>query len=124
MQVTDPLPMACTLARDDLEPRRAEIDALTRRSLISHDRVGSSLHLAYSGDALDEVRRIIAMEERCCAFLGFTIEATPAEVRLTITAPPGTDEASRWVFSRFLPATATADSGPSACGCADRTRCA
>lgn len=122
MQVTDPLPMACTLARDDLEPRRAEIDALTRRSLISHDRVGSSLHLAYSGDALDEVRRIIAMEERCCAFLGFTIEATPAEVRLTITAPPGTDEASRWVFSQFLPATAA--SGPSACGCADRTRCA
>ena len=124
MQVTDPPLVACALDRDDLKLRLAEIDALTTRSLISHRQVGSSLHLVCTGDAVDDVRRIVALEERCCAFLDFSVEATPAEVRLTISAPPGTDEASRWLFSQFSPTTATVSLEPSACGCSDRTRCA
>ncbi len=123
MQVTDPPPIARMLTRDELAARLAEINALTRRSLISHERAGSSLHLVYCVDAVDEVRRIIAMEQRCCAFLGFAMEVTPEEVHVTITAPTGTDEASRWLFSQFMPATAAAEFGPTTCGCANETRC-
>lgn len=123
MQVTEAPPLMCTLDGDALSARLAEIDVLTRCHLVSHDLVGPALHLVYNGEALDEVRRIVALEQRCCAFLDFAIEATPAEVRLTITAPAGTDQASRWLFAQFLPTDAAVTTPPSICGCSVGTRC-
>lgn len=123
MQMTEAPPIACTLEGNDLSLRLAEIRALTERSLISHDLVGSALYLTYHIDAVAEVRRIVALEQRCCAFLAFTIDATPAEVRLTITAPAGSDEASGWLFAQFLPATAVAEFKPSTCSCPAGARC-
>jgi hypothetical protein len=122
MQMTEAPPIACTFEGNDLSSRLAEIRALTERSLISHELVGSELHLVYQVDALVEVRRIVALEQRCCAFLDFAIEATPAEVRLTITPPAGSDEASGWLFAQFLPATAVAEFKPSTCGCSAGAR--
>ncbi len=123
MQMTEAPPIACTLEGNDLNLRLAEIHALTERRLISHELVGSALQLVYSGDALVEVHHIVELEQRCCAFLDFAIEATPAEVRLTITPPGGTDEASGWLFAQFLPATAVAEFKPSTCGCTAGARC-
>ena len=124
MQMTEAPPIACTLEGNDLTLRLAEIHTLNERSLISHDLVGAALHLVYHVDALVEVRRIVALEQRCCAFLDFAIEAPPAEVRLTITAPSGSDEASGWLFAQFLPAAAAAEFKPSTCGCSAGARCA
>ena len=65
----------------------------------------------------------VRLAERCCAFLGFTIEAACGKARLTIAAPPGPVEASRLLFLHFLPATAAAGPELSGCDFSNTTRC-
>ena len=121
--MTEPKPFVCTLDGGALKSRLAEIALLAQRSLVPHQLSGRVLRLAFSADALDEVRRVVALEQRCCSFLDFSTEVTSEEIRLTITVPPGTDETARWLFAQFLSQTGNVEPAAAACGCTGQKGC-
>jgi hypothetical protein len=120
MQTSEVTPIACTLRPEGLGPRLAEIRKMTERSLLSHRVDGRSLHLAYRPDAENEVRRIVGLEQVCCAFLDFSLASNECEVTLTITAPSDAGDAVHWLFAQFLPAAAAPNAPAANCGCRSR----
>jgi hypothetical protein len=94
--------------------RLAWIRAVTERSLLTHRLEGRTLRLVYRPDAADELRRIVDLERACCAFLDSALEASAAEMVLTITSPAGSEPEAQWLFAQFLPAARPA--APT-CGC-------
>lgn len=118
MQTTEDKPIACTLDSETLGPRLAEIRALTATSLLTHELAGRVLHLRYGREAALQLRRIVELEQVCCAFLDFELCESPADVYLTITAPTEAGEAAGWLFAQFLPeATRPASVAPCGCSC-------
>lgn len=120
MQTSEAAAIACTLSLEAMGPRLAEIRSMTERSLLSHCMDGGSLHLVYRPDAEKELRRIVGLEQVCCAFLDFSLTSNEHEVTLTITAPSDAGSAAHWLFAQFLPDTAVPDTPAASCGCRSR----
>lgn len=87
-------PDACTLPTAEQPLRRAEFDALFRRSVREVHRVGAQqvrIQLAGGPGLVDEVRDLVARETECCSFFDFAV-ATGAggeAVTLDIRVPAG-----------------------------------
>jgi hypothetical protein len=118
----DDCAIACTLEATALGSRLAEIRSFTAAHLVSHQLAGNELHLRYRAGAGPQLRRLVDLEQACCAFLAFQIEETPAGSSLTINAPPETGEAARWLFAEFLPGTVESEPVAS-CGCSRGAAC-
>lgn len=114
MHALEAKPMACTLDAAALGSRLAWIRAVTERSLLAYRLEGRTLRLVYRVDAADELRRIVDLEQACCAFLDFALEANPGEIVVTINSPVGTEPDARWLYAQFLPEQRAA---APACGC-------
>jgi hypothetical protein len=93
---------------------------MTERSLLSHRVDGRSLHLVYRADAEKEIRRIVSLEQACCAFLDFSLASNEREVALTITAPSDAGDAAHWLFAQFRPDATAPDAPAASCGCRSR----
>jgi hypothetical protein len=106
-------PIACTLAPEEYKSRVASIGDLARGALRSHARGDLELQLVYAADAAEEVREMVRKEQDCCAFLTFSLEERPEEIRLTIKVPERARETADMVFSQFLPSAQDAVG----CGC-------
>ncbi|MCC5625656.1 hypothetical protein [Nostoc sp. CHAB 5715] len=98
----EPLPIACTLTRDNLQDRLAWITELTRIALQSYERRGLVLELRYAPQAAEQVYEMVRKEKECCAFLAFALHEDDREVRLTITAPDDAKEAADFLFQQFV----------------------
>ena len=109
MDLPAPTPaIACTLAADDYAQRLAWIAALTRESLLSASRTGLTLELHYAAEAREALRRLVAHESECCAFLRFQLdEPSDGAVRLVIIAPDAAADAANELFAQFTGAAAT-----------------
>lgn len=111
-------PIACTLDSESFKERLDWIADLNRRALQTSHRKDLKLTLSYDPSAIDEVRRMVAGEQTCCAFLDFDIVERPDVIAVTITAPEEAREAAETLFEPFSqrgdrkPAGAVA-----ACGC-------
>lgn len=103
MQSTEHKPLACTLEREALTPRLAEMRAFTTANLLSHEFAGGVVRLRYRREAAPQLRRIVELEQVFCAFLHFEVNETPSDVHLTITAPSQAGETAGWLFAQFLP---------------------
>lgn len=116
MQTAADLPVACTLGSAALDRRLAWIRRVTEHSLLSHRLDAKVLRLTYRGDALPDIEQIVAQERECCAFMRYSLESSPGEVRLTIEAPDVVGPDAKWLFDQFLPQV---QSNPvrNACGC-------
>jgi len=99
-------PIACTLAPEDYADRLAWIGRLNRESLRSHRLDGVTLELVYDGTASGQVRELVRREERCCAFLRFSMDETGSAIRLLIEAPveacDSTGTITSTLFAPFL----------------------
>jgi hypothetical protein len=115
--MTDPVPIACTLDAGNLKERLGWIADLNARSLLGSDRDGLTLTLDYELEAIEDVRKLVAGEQACCAFLSFEIADQPDRVRLTIAAPEEAREAAEALFEPFAARTA-ASVAARPCGCA------
>ena len=117
MQAGDATPIACTLPAAVLKERLAWIRWVTAESLLEYKLDGTTLRLTYHHQAEADLRRIVAQEQKCCAFLRFDLSQAGATVQLTIEAPDGLDADARWLFDQFLraPSQLTPKAG---CGCA------
>jgi hypothetical protein len=102
MQAADE-PIACTLPSAALAERLTWIQNVTKKSLLAHRQDGSTLHLIYKDDALQELERIVALEQQCCGFLRFDLQTTPNGVELTISAIAGAASDAVWLFGQFAP---------------------
>jgi hypothetical protein len=86
----DELPIACSLAAADLKTRQSELVALGRQCLISVDRTDHGpviLHFKADSATRAELRRIVAAEAECCAFLQMKL-TEGASLNLAIEGPP------------------------------------
>jgi hypothetical protein len=83
--------ITCTLTARELPQRVAEIRALGRAALLSVERRPAVAVLRFRAgpEARAELRRIVAAEARCCAFLHLDVEDGPDGLLLTIAATPG-----------------------------------
>lgn len=96
------LPIACTLGPEDYSKRLAWIGRLNRGSLRSYRSDDVTLELTYDIAANNEVRELIQREEKCCAFLHFTVAESPETIRLRIEAPPEALDSTDTLFAPFL----------------------
>lgn len=114
-------PTACTLGADDLKARLDQIAKLARDHLLDQRRNGSVLHLRYAREAAPELKRIVALERDCCAFLKFELDERAKVVELTITAPTEAGDFAGVVFGHFSASpSATEAAAPhcsTACSC-------
>ena len=90
-----PLPLACIPGAIPAGERRAHADRARRLfARAARERLPLADGYAYRfhAGALDELARWITNERRCCPFLAFTLEVTPADVAvwLRLTGPDGT----------------------------------
>lgn len=94
-------PIACTLDTASFKERLGWIADLNRRALKASHRDDLKLTLSYDPSAIDEVRRMVAGEQTCCAFLGFDVVERGNAVIVTIKAPEGAREAAETLFEPF-----------------------
>lgn len=82
-------PIVCTLAGTDQAKRFEEWRALARAARIAHADLPDGATLLYrrSAEIEAELRRLVALEADCCAFLAFDLESTGDAFRLTVTGP-------------------------------------
>jgi hypothetical protein len=96
------IPIACTLLPRDFETRLEELATLSRSTLLSSWRDDLILHLRFAPEAEGRVRRMVAQERKCCAFLDFYIEAGPTALAVSITAPESARGAVQEIYGQFL----------------------
>ncbi|MGH6753500.1 MAG: hypothetical protein ACREDP_15150 [Bradyrhizobium sp.] len=111
--MTEAVPIACMLDAGSFKDRMVWIADLNTRALKSSRRDDLRLELEYRPEALADVRRMVAQEQECCAFLRFDLAETADAVKLAITAPESAREAAELVFGPFQEKTPQ----PAACGC-------
>ncbi len=122
VQTTESKPIACTLGHEDLTSRLAEMRACTVTNLLSHEHTDRVLRLRYRREASPQLKRIVALETQCCAFLDFEVIEAASHVDLTITAPSEAGAAAGWLFAQFLPESPAVPSVAS-CGCSRGAAC-
>lgn len=107
--------IACSLDANSLKGRLASIASLNARSLKSWGRDDLTLTLDYDPKATDDVRKMVADEQGCCAFLNFRIVEHPDLVRVSIVAPESARDAAEALFGPFAARGHDAVARP--CGC-------
>jgi hypothetical protein len=85
--MTEPEPIACSLAASDLHRRLSEIAALGRESLIAGEARDGAHVLRFRHD--EETRRrlaeMVAAEDECCPFLDLDLSEREGEGELVLT---------------------------------------
>jgi hypothetical protein len=89
--VSEPLPIACTLSAADLRARGEELRALGGDGLLDATEQEGRAVLRFRPDASirERVERVVAAESECCAFLEFALVHSDDATVLTISAPNG-----------------------------------
>jgi hypothetical protein len=101
-------PIACTLSGEARQDRRAWIATLVRDDLRSSERDDLTLRLRFALEAVQRVQEMVRMEQACCGFLTFEIDARPQshEIWLTIRAPEAARAAADAFFAPFTTSAA------------------
>jgi hypothetical protein len=95
-------PIACTLDAGEFKAGTELIRTVTSRHLRHATRTALRLSLTYAPEAHSEVRKLVRMEQACCAFLTFDLTHDASGVFLTITAP---EAAADDLFAHFAPSS-------------------
>ncbi len=109
----DETPISCSLDGGSFKDRTTWIAALNARALRSAGRDDLRLELEYALDAVADVRKMVAQEQECCAFLSFDLDERDTMVTLVITAPESARAAADAVFGPFQETAPQS----AACGC-------
>ncbi|HEX7135632.1 MAG TPA: MerR family transcriptional regulator [Iamia sp.] len=80
--------LACTLSAGGLQERQQEWDDLLTHVSTRSKAPDGALRLAFDATTpLEELTRLVAAEQHCCAFLAFTITIDAGGVTLDVRAP-------------------------------------
>jgi hypothetical protein len=88
-EMTEALPMACSLGASELRQRLDEIAAIGAESLIGRSEEDGRHLLRFRSDARTRRRlaAVVAAEAECCSFLALSLEQRGDELVLSIGAP-------------------------------------
>lgn len=86
---SDFTPIACSLEGGAMGDRFLQWRQLARRALLGRERHprGAVLRYRCGPEVEAELRRLVALEADCCAFLTFDLVADGTGLRLTVTGP-------------------------------------
>jgi len=82
--MTKSIPVACTLTRGDLAAQQRRWEQLMARTLTGRAETADGLRLSFRPEAEDELRALVAVETRCCAWAAWTVEPTAGAVVLDV----------------------------------------
>ena len=86
-------PMACSLDAGAMPDRLAEWKSILSRASARCRAGDGARRVEFLADvAVDELARLVAAEQRCCAFFSFAITVDRRGVGLEVRAPEGADE--------------------------------
>src|SRR5688500_14165717 len=90
-----PVPLACVpgaIPAAERATHRARIGRLFGIDVRATPDLPDGRAYTFDSDAFDEVARWVTLERRCCPFLTFALELSPADdaLRLRLTGPAGT----------------------------------
>ena len=94
-------PIACTLSDAELPARAAHLRTLGADALVGADVGDGRAVLRFRADAEERVRRAVAAEAECCAFLDLRLERGGDDLLLTVAAPEGAGEAVAQLAAMF-----------------------
>lgn len=100
-EIREQAPIVCMLDSVGLKDRFAWIADVNGRALKSARRDGLRLELDYASSAIADVRRMMAQEQECCAFLSFDLTEHRKTLKLTITAPETARAVAEMLFGPF-----------------------
>ena len=82
--MTKSMPVACTLTRSDLAAQQRRWEQLMARTLTGRAETADGLRLSFRPEAEDELRALVTVETRCCAWAAWTVEPTAGAVVLDV----------------------------------------
>jgi hypothetical protein len=82
--MTRTTPVACTLGAADLAAQRRRWEQLMARALTGRAETADGLRLSFRPEAEGELRALVAVETRCCAWAAWTVEPTTGAVVLDV----------------------------------------
>ena len=86
-------PIACTLDASAMPQRLSDWQAMLDRVSARQRTEDGALRLAFPRDIdLEELVRLVSVEQQCCAFFGFSLHVDHASVALEVRAPDGAEE--------------------------------
>lgn len=95
----DDPPIACTLEASSMPERLGEWQAILDRVRARSTTDAGALRLELDADVdVAELARLVAAEQRCCAFFSFAITVDGRGIALEVTAP---DDATDVVAALF-----------------------
>lgn len=96
--MTKSIDIACTLGVADLAAQAWRWEQLMARALTGRDETPDGLRLTFRPYAEDELRALVAVETRCCAWATWTVEPTDGAVVLGVRSA---DEGIATLHSMF-----------------------
>jgi hypothetical protein len=85
-------PIVCTLTAGEVQERRQRLGWLrTHLARVDRTEHGMRLHFPAGTEIAAELQRFAHLEEQCCRFWGFVVEAGQAATTLRWDAPPEAD---------------------------------
>ena len=96
--MTKSIDIACTLGVADLAAQGRRWQRLMARALTARDETPDGLRLTFRPEAEDELRALVTVEARCCAWAAWTVEPTAGAVVLDVRSA---DEGVATLHSMF-----------------------
>ena len=90
--------IACTLGMADLAAQGRRWQRLMARALTGRAETADRLRLTFRPEAEDELRALVAVETRCCAWAAWTVELAAGAVVLDVRSA---DEGIATVHAMF-----------------------
>ena len=82
--MTKSIDIACTLGVAGLAVQGRRWQRLMARALTARDETPDGLRLTFRSEAEDELRALVTVEARCCAWAAWTVEPTAGAVVLDV----------------------------------------
>jgi hypothetical protein len=97
------LPVACSLAQEDLSGRRERWSRLAEQALRLHESTAGGVRLRFRAlpGVAAELDDLVAAERDCCAFADWSVERASGEIVLTVSAAGEGAPAIRELFAAF-----------------------
>jgi hypothetical protein len=80
------VPVACTLTSADLAAQSARWEQLAARAMTERIETAHGLRISFRADlgAEEELRALVAVENECCTWAGWTIEMNAGQIVLNV----------------------------------------
>lgn len=99
------VPVACTLTSADLAAQRGRWERLADRAMAERTETADGLRLVFRPEpgAEDELRALVAVENECCSWAGWAVEADDGQIVLAVHATGDGIAALHGMFAGLRP---------------------